>query len=93
MIQECVCIPGSCIFVCVCVCVCSGSNPRCSWCDLPRKLCSRLSMETCFETISRLICLYVCKFSMYIPLFFAKAIDVQVCYEFVDLYKECHYIV
>ena len=24
---------------------------------------------------------------------FAKAIDVQVCYEFVDLYKECHYIV
>ena len=22
MIQECVCIPDSCIFVCVCVCVC-----------------------------------------------------------------------
>ena len=30
---------------------------------------------------------------MYVPLFFAKAIDVQVYYEFVDLYKECHYIV
>ena len=30
---------------------------------------------------------------MYIPLFFAKAVDVQVCYGFVDLYKECHYII
>ena len=35
------------VCVCVCVCVCSGSNPRCSGCDLPCKLCSRLSMETC----------------------------------------------
>ena len=77
-------------FVCVCVCVCVlGAILGVPGVIYPVSLYGDL----CFETISSLIYLYVCKFSMYVPLFFAKAIDVQVCYEFVDLYKECHYIV